>query len=183
MRATVTVALAAATIISVPLGAQGRGRNVDGGPPGQRPPPGMCRVWIAGVPPGRQPGITDCITARASAPANSRVIYGGNGQHASTSTHTTNGGIFDRRVNDQNGNPVIQRVRRNPDGTFTIFGTRYPNGTVRNGRQVRHDQADDDNENDDDRRGGRAHGDDRREEDGRAGVNGGNGRGKGRGKP
>jgi hypothetical protein len=45
-------------------------------PPGQRPPAGMCRVWIEGVPPGRQPAVTDCVTARATAPLNSRIIYG-----------------------------------------------------------------------------------------------------------
>lgn len=45
-------------------------------PPGQRPPAGMCRVWIEGVPPGRQPRVTDCATARATAPLNSRIIYG-----------------------------------------------------------------------------------------------------------
>lgn len=45
-------------------------------PPGQRPPAGMCRVWIEGVPPGRQPAVTDCATARATAPLNSRIIFG-----------------------------------------------------------------------------------------------------------
>ena len=45
-------------------------------PPGQRPPDGLCRVWIEGVPAGRQPRPTDCATARANAPLNSRVIYG-----------------------------------------------------------------------------------------------------------
>lgn len=45
-------------------------------PPGHRPPRGMCRVWIDGVPPGRQPAVTDCLTARARAPLNSRIIYG-----------------------------------------------------------------------------------------------------------
>ena len=45
-------------------------------PPGQRPPEGMCRVWIEGVPAGRQPAVTDCVTARATAPLNSRIIYG-----------------------------------------------------------------------------------------------------------
>lgn len=46
--------------------------------PGQRPPAGMCRVWIDGVAPGRQPRVTDCATARATAPVNSRIIYGSN---------------------------------------------------------------------------------------------------------
>lgn len=45
-------------------------------PPGQRPPDGMCRVWIEGVPAGRQPAVTDCVTARATAPLNSRIIFG-----------------------------------------------------------------------------------------------------------
>lgn len=45
-------------------------------PPGQRPPADMCRVWIEGVPAGRQPAVTDCVTARATAPLNSRIIYG-----------------------------------------------------------------------------------------------------------
>lgn len=45
-------------------------------PPGQRPPAGMCRVWIEGVPAGRQPAVTDCVTARANAPLNSRIIVG-----------------------------------------------------------------------------------------------------------
>lgn len=47
-------------------------------PPGQRPPRGMCRVWIDGVPPGRQPRPTTCANAVATAPANSRIIYGDN---------------------------------------------------------------------------------------------------------
>lgn len=45
-------------------------------PPGQRPPDGMCRVWVEGVAPGLQPRPTDCATARANAPLNSRIIYG-----------------------------------------------------------------------------------------------------------
>jgi hypothetical protein len=45
-------------------------------PPGHRPPPGMCRIWIDGVSPGRQPRATDCATAQARAPRNSRLIYG-----------------------------------------------------------------------------------------------------------
>jgi hypothetical protein len=55
-------------------------RNTDRGsskiPPGHRPPEGMCRVWIEGVPPGQQPAVTDCVTAERNRTANSRVIYG-----------------------------------------------------------------------------------------------------------
>ena len=34
-----------------------------------------------------------------------------------------NNSIYERRVRDRNGNLVIQRARRNPDGTFTILNT------------------------------------------------------------
>ena len=41
-----------------------------------RPPKGMCRVWIDGVPAAQQPAPTDCATAVKNHPANSRVIFG-----------------------------------------------------------------------------------------------------------
>jgi hypothetical protein len=56
-----------------------RSGNTDHIPPGQLPPAGMCRIWIDGVPPGRQPAPTDCQTAVATKPANARVIFGGDG--------------------------------------------------------------------------------------------------------
>lgn len=55
---------------------QGTTRKSDRIPPGQLPPAGMCRIWIDGVPPGRQPAPTDCQTAVATKPANARVIWG-----------------------------------------------------------------------------------------------------------
>ena len=48
-------------------------------PRGHLPPRGMCRVWIDGVPPGRQPAPTTCANAqrdRVQYGANARVIYG-----------------------------------------------------------------------------------------------------------
>jgi hypothetical protein len=66
----------AASLLAAPVGAQGKGRNRDAVPTGYRPPAGMCRVWIDGVPPGQQPGPTDCATAVRDRPANSRVIFG-----------------------------------------------------------------------------------------------------------
>jgi hypothetical protein len=38
----------------------------------------MCRIWINGVPPGRQPAPTDCETAVRNQPPNSQIIYGDN---------------------------------------------------------------------------------------------------------
>lgn len=45
-------------------------------PRDHRPPPGMCRVWLDGVPAGQQPAITDCATAVRNRPANGRVLFG-----------------------------------------------------------------------------------------------------------
>ena len=41
-----------------------------------RPPKGMCRVWIDGVPAAQQPAATDCATAVKNRPTNGRVIFG-----------------------------------------------------------------------------------------------------------
>ena len=72
------LAFAAATtaLTATSADAQGKGRNTNGVPPGHRPPAGMCRVWIDGVPPGQQAAPTDCATAEANRPSNGRVIYG-----------------------------------------------------------------------------------------------------------
>ena len=64
-----------ATLGAAPLAAQSpQGR--DRVPAGHMPPPGMCRVWIDGVPPGQQPAPTDCASAVRNRPANGRVIFG-----------------------------------------------------------------------------------------------------------
>lgn len=68
---------------AAPLAAQGvvGGRNPadtgEGGVPADhRPPPGMCRIWIDGVPAARQPAPTDCSTAIRRRPPNARVVFG-----------------------------------------------------------------------------------------------------------
>jgi hypothetical protein len=45
-------------------------------PADSRPPKGMCRVWIDGVPAAQQPAATDCPTAIKNRPNNGRVIFG-----------------------------------------------------------------------------------------------------------
>lgn len=45
-------------------------------PPGFFPPAGMCRIWIDGVPAGKQPAPTDCASAVRNRPANARVLFG-----------------------------------------------------------------------------------------------------------
>lgn len=47
-----------------------------GVPPGHLPPPGECRVWVPGVPPGQQRHpARSCSGILATAPAGSFVIY------------------------------------------------------------------------------------------------------------
>ncbi len=45
-------------------------------PADARPPKGMCRIWIDGVPAAQQPAATDCPTAIKNRPENAQVIFG-----------------------------------------------------------------------------------------------------------
>src|SRR5688572_10585993 len=77
-----TAALMALAALADTAGAQGRGRKAGKIPPGHMPPRGMCRVWLDGVPPGRQPPVTSCADARYSAARfGGRVLYGGDSRH------------------------------------------------------------------------------------------------------
>jgi hypothetical protein len=49
-------------------------------PPAYRPPAGMCRIWIEGVPPGQQAAPTNCSTAVRNRPKNGFVIFGDDSQ-------------------------------------------------------------------------------------------------------
>jgi hypothetical protein len=65
-----------------------------------------------------------------------------------------NNSVYERRTYDGNGNIVVQKARRNPNGTFTILSTR----TIRDKQNVRNRDRDDDDyrgyngRNDDDER-------------------------------
>lgn len=113
-------------------------------PPGQRPPAGMCRVWINGVPAGRQPAVTDCVTARATAPLNSRIIYGNDAPFPGRATGRFRDGdceferrpssigdiIFGRRVSNT-GRTRDCRVEGRRDS-----GVWYPVGRDRDGNVI-----------------------------------------------
>ena len=43
-------------------------------PPGHLPPPGQCRVWVPGTPPGRQAKSRSCTRIESSAPAGSYIV-------------------------------------------------------------------------------------------------------------
>ncbi len=44
-------------------------------PPGHFPPPGMCRVWTPGKPPGRQAASRTCHGIERAAPAGTWILY------------------------------------------------------------------------------------------------------------
>jgi len=44
-------------------------------PPGHLPPPGQCRVWIPGQPPGRQPRADRCSDLERGIPAGAWLVY------------------------------------------------------------------------------------------------------------
>lgn len=68
--------------LAVPVKAQQeRGGQKDSAkkaaiPADARPPKGMCRVWINGVPAAQQPAATDCPTAVKNLPPNARILFG-----------------------------------------------------------------------------------------------------------
>jgi hypothetical protein len=47
-----------------------------GVPASHQPPAGLCRIWVDGVPPAKQPAPTDCATALRNKPANGTVVFG-----------------------------------------------------------------------------------------------------------
>jgi hypothetical protein len=169
MHTNTTLAMLALAVFTAPLSAQlvvnndeNRTRSTAKVPPGHLPPKGMCRVWIDGVPPGRQPAVTDCATAERNRTANSRVIYGevesfpgkGKGKLRRAQTNgdiaqrctVTDAVVVNGRIVDVCRDDTIRRDRR--------------------GRVIRADQGDDDE--DDlrrDRRGRSVHTDDDDDDD------------------
>ena len=82
--------------------AQGRGKSKSKDvPPGHMPPAGMCRIWLDGVPPGRQPAPTSCADAERRAPRNARVIYGSSVSRDSRDDRDRNRDRDDRTRDDR----------------------------------------------------------------------------------
>lgn len=57
----------------LPYGNQGPVASV-GVPPGHYPPAGMCRVWLPGTPPGRQPAPQLCADAARDVPLGAWLV-------------------------------------------------------------------------------------------------------------
>jgi hypothetical protein len=69
--------------------------------------------------------VGDIIFGRTNLATNCRDVYSReDGAWYQVGRGRDNNSIYERRVRDANGNLVIQRARRNPNGSFTILSTR-----------------------------------------------------------
>jgi hypothetical protein len=75
MKLSVAVIIAFVALAS-PRVAAAQDRGGKDIPASERPPAGMCRIWLDDVPAAQQPAPTDCATAVRNRPAKGRVIFG-----------------------------------------------------------------------------------------------------------
>jgi hypothetical protein len=75
-RLSIIIAATGFLAVAAPLSAQGAIKKRSEIPKEQRPPAGMCRIWLDGVPAGQQPAPTDCATAIRHRPPKGRVVFG-----------------------------------------------------------------------------------------------------------
>jgi hypothetical protein len=85
--------------------------------------------------------VGDIIFGRTNVATNCRDIHNReDGAWYQVGRGRDNNSIYERRVRDANGNLVIQRARRNPDGTFTILSTRVANSNDKEWRKAQEAQ-------------------------------------------
>ncbi|MGH7652198.1 MAG: hypothetical protein ACREMS_10185 [Gemmatimonadaceae bacterium] len=76
--------------------------------------------------------VGDIIFGRGSNAANCQDVYSRqDGAWYQVGQGSRNNSIYERRVTDRRGNLVIQRARRNRNGTFTILSTRVASSNDR----------------------------------------------------
>src|SRR6185436_1083463 len=81
--------------------------------------------------------VGDIIFGRTNLATNCRDVYSReDGAWYQVGRGRDNNSIYERRVRDGNGNLVIQRARRNPNGTFTILSTRVANSDDKEWRKA-----------------------------------------------
>ena len=81
--------------------------------------------------------IGDIIFGRTNLATDCRDVYSRNdGAWYQVGRGRDNNSIYERRVRDANGNLVIQRARRNPNGSFTILSTRVANSSDKEWRKA-----------------------------------------------
>jgi hypothetical protein len=110
-------------------------------PPNLRPPAGMCRIWLDGVPPGRQPAPTDCASALRNRPAKGQVIFGDDYAHAD-SDHDAD----DARGGDQalkGVAPLPKSLESKPSADTTAGGKKAGDTTSKKADDTTGKKADD----------------------------------------
>ena len=74
---TIGLILAAAAPVQAQRGGEKDSAKKSAAVPADaRPPKGMCRIWIQGVPAAQQPAATDCPTAIKNRPENAQILFG-----------------------------------------------------------------------------------------------------------
>src|SRR5437868_13621245 len=85
--------------------------------------------------------VGDIIFGRANTATNCRDVYSReDGAWYQAGRGRDNNSVYVRRVRDANGNLVIQRGRRNPNGTFTIFNTRTATANDKQWKKIQKEQ-------------------------------------------
>ncbi len=144
----------AVTLLSSSLAAQSRreGQGLRVLPARPRTPYGLCRFWVNGLAPVRQPAATGCAYAYSNEPRNARVIYGGERGELFRRSEPY---YYDRDQRNRDYYPDVRdsRHRRDPYGYDTRY-RRHRDDHVRTGDDA--DQSDwryrADNEDDDQQR-------------------------------
>ena len=83
-------------------------------PASQRPPKGMCRIWLKDVPAAQQPAATDCATAVKNTPVNGRVIFGDT-EESKDKPKVQPKDFADPKKNSVTKPPIV--ARKPPEGT------------------------------------------------------------------
>jgi hypothetical protein len=81
--------------------------------------------------------VGDIVFGRTNLATNCRDVYSRNdGAWYQVGQGPRNSSIYERRVRRSNGNLVIQRARRNSNGSFTILSTRVANSNDKEWRKA-----------------------------------------------
>jgi hypothetical protein len=81
--------------------------------------------------------VGDVIFGRTNTASNCQDVYSrDDGAWYQVGRGRNNNSIYERRVTDSRGNLIIQRARRNPNGTFTILSTRTANASDKQWKRV-----------------------------------------------
>ena len=81
--------------------------------------------------------VGDVIFGRTNTASNCQDVYSrDDGAWYQVGRGANNNSIYERRVTDGRGNLVIQRARRNRNGTFSIFSSRVANSNDKQWRKA-----------------------------------------------